>query len=142
MTENKCSDLAPKELKILPEEDCLRTMYEKQANLQERLGRLALARQGNMFDKCKMLMEEVYCLNAELVEMIDRLPFKHWKKYSNSQLKDWENEELRNETLFEYIDALHFFLNIGLVLGFSAEEIFYFYINKNKENHSRQDRGY
>ncbi len=142
MKENKCSHLVPKNIPLLPEKDGFRIIYEKQANLQEKLGRLALARSRDMHGKCSLIMEEIFCMNSELAEMLDRLPFKHWNKYTKRILKDWESKEVREETLMEYIDAFHFFLNIGLILGFTSEEVFYYYEAKNKENHRRQKEGY
>ena len=142
MKKNKCSQLAPKDMPLLPENDGLRIIYEKQASLQEKLGRLALARSKDMHGKCSLIMEEIFCINSEFAEMLERLPFKHWKKYTKKSSKDWESEEVRKETLMEYIDAFHFFLNIGLILGFTPEEVFYYYIEKNKENHHRQEKGY
>lgn len=142
MKKNKCSHLTPENLPLLPSEDSWKKMYEAQAILQERLGRSALSRASDMQKKCLMIIEEIYHMNAELVEMLDRLPYKHWKKYREHETKDWISEDQRIETLFEYVDALHFFMNIGLILGFSPEEVFYYYECKNKENHDRQDRGY
>lgn len=142
MKKNKCSHLVPKDIPLLPERDGFRIIYEKQANLQERLGRLALARSKDMHGKCSLIMEEIFCINSEFAEMLDRLPFKHWKGYSKKSLKDWESKEIREETLMEYIDAFHFFLNIGLILGFAPEEVFYYYMEKNKENLRRQKEGY
>jgi len=126
----------------ITEDDCLRLIYEKQAILQERLGRLAKARNTNMQGKSFMIIEETFHISRELGEMIDNLPFKHWRKYNNKELKTWKNEEQREKVMEEYIDALHFFLNIALILNFSPEEIFEKYMEKNKENHNRQDRGY
>lgn len=142
MKKNRCSHLMPESMPLLPSEDSWKKMYEAQAILQERLGRSALSRSSDMQKKCLMIMEEIYHINAEFAEMMDRLPYKHWKKYEGRQKEDWESEDQRTETLFEYVDALHFFMNIGLILGFSLEEVFYYYECKNKENHGRQDRNY
>jgi dimeric dUTPase (all-alpha-NTP-PPase superfamily) len=117
-------------------------LFEKQSILQERLGRLPLARKSNMKEKCDILKDDIYNVVEELHEMMRELPHKHWKKYSKKFIKDWMSEEHREKTLFEYIDALHFFINIGLILEFSAEEIFEAYIKKNQINHERQNNGY
>ena len=141
-TENKCFDLKPNQLKPLKKGDKLREVFEEQINLQERLGMMALYRKVSLKRKTEFVKDNIIHLGAELTEMLERLPFKHWKKYSKEFESDWESDEQRTETLFEYIDALHFFLNIGIILGFSIEEIYYYYMAKNKENHGRQDRGY
>jgi len=141
MEENKCTHLAPEMLPTLVDDDTLKLIYEKQCDFQEKLGRLALIRKASPRQMCDYLKDQIIQLISELMEILDRLPQKHWKKYPEWD-KGWPSEELRNETLFEYIDALHFFMNIGVVLGFSPEEIRAFYLAKNKENIDRQNRGY
>ena len=42
----------------------------------------------------------------------------------------------------ELIDCLHFFVNLLLCSGMSADEVYQMYMMKNKENHRRQDEGY
>ena len=42
----------------------------------------------------------------------------------------------------ELIDALHFFVNLLLAAGMSAEDVYKLYLMKNAENHRRQDAGY
>jgi dimeric dUTPase (all-alpha-NTP-PPase superfamily) len=142
MEKQRCMNLKPENMGLLPEEDSIKKMLDMQELLQERLGRMSLYRNSNMKAKCDYAKDNIYHLNAELVEMLERLPFKHWKKYSPEMEKDWTSEEQRTETLFEYIDALHFFINIALIFGFTPEEIFNYYMAKNKENHDRQNRGY
>lgn len=127
---------------VLKEKDSWNVMFEKQAILQERLGRLALARKSNMKEKCDILKDDIYNLEEELHELMRELPNKHWKKYPQAFIEDWLNEEHREKTLTEYVDALHFFMNIGLILGFTADEVFCSYVKKNKINHKRQDNGY
>lgn len=142
MEENKCYDLRPEFLEVLSSKDCLKQIFEKQSDLQEKLGRMALYRDATMFEKCEYIKDHIFHMNAELVEMMERLPFKNWKKYSEDFKNDWIDETQRVETLFEFIDVMHFFVNIALVLGFTPEEIFHYYMAKNKENFDRQDRGY
>jgi len=141
-TENKCFDLKPEQLKLLKKGDKLKQIFEEQIALQERLGTMALYRKTNLKGKVEYVKDNIIHLGMELAEMLERLPFKHWKKYSKEFEKDWESDEQRVETIFEYIDALHFFLNIGIILGFSVEEVYYYYMSKNRENFKRQERGY
>ena len=141
-TENKCFDLKPEQLKLLKKGDKLKQIFEEQIALQERLGTMALYRKTNLKGKVEYVKDNIIHLGMELAEMLERLPFKHWKKYSKEFEKDWESDEQRVETIFEYIDALHFFLNIGIILGFSVEEVYYYYMSKNRENFERQNRGY
>lgn len=114
----------------------------KQTCLQDVLGRLSLISSLDMAGKTKLIMEEIFNINKELGEMMSELPFKTWKKYSPGQLSGWVSSSHRDGVLEEYVDALHFFLNIAVILGFSSEEIGAMYFSKNKENHDRQKRGY
>lgn len=67
----------------------------------------------------------------ELHEMLAELPFfKPWKQYS-----DISYDTARKE----FVDALHFFINVALALGFSADELLELYMDKNKENYTRQE---
>lgn len=128
--------------KILKEDDSFRKIYEIQAVLQERVGRLARARVMNRRDKALMIKEEMFDVNKELGEMLEHLPFKYWKKYPITEVEDWRDDKQREDCLEEYVDALHFFTNIGLILGFSPEEVVDKYFYKNKINHKRQDENY
>lgn len=139
---NSCIHLKPLEMPLLPTKDALKIIIQKQAELQERLGRMALYRKADMVEKCDYIKDSIINVNMEFAEMLERLPFKHWKRYPKEMKKGWVDDDQRTETLFEYIDALHFFINIGLILSFSPEEIFNGYMAKNKENFDRQDRGY
>lgn len=127
---------------VLPPEDSLKKIFDLQKGLQERLGRMALSREADMKGKSNMIIQEIFYLNTELSELMYEMPFKNWKSYNDEELKDWANTEHRNNTLEEYIDALHFFINIALVLNFSPEEVFEMYKEKNRINHKRQDRNY
>lgn len=117
----------------------LQEMLNAQENLQERLG----------YDVKEMTAKEITAyikehsihLNQEMNEMLYELPwFKPWKDYSNMTL----DEEMTafNKAREEYIDMLHFMLNIGLALGFEEADMHNMYFDKNKENHKRQDDGY
>ena len=82
----------------------------------------------------------VFC-NQEMQEMLYEIPFfKHWKDYS--KMTDEEVEEAYDKAKEEIIDAWHFFINIMLGLGMTAEELFTRYLDKHKENIRRQDEGY
>lgn len=70
---------------------------------------------------------------VELVEMLNCIPWKWWKKHQN-----WDNEELKKE----WVDVFHFVLNIGILLGFTPDTLLDAYMEKNIINHKRQDNGY
>ncbi len=46
------------------------------------------------------------------------------------------------EEKFDMIDCWFYFIDIYLLLGFTWEQVTEAYMEKNKENHDRQDRGY
>ena len=73
----------------------------------------------------------------ELIELRRECPSrKHWKTDNDKPI----NLEKARE---EYIDAVHFIINTGLVLGFSrAEDILKAYKEKHKVNIIRQKTGY
>ena len=140
--ENICKDLKPKVLDELPETDSLKILYNIQVKLQERLGKLIEYQTENMHEKACDVIYNKHCLEDEISELLARLPWKKWKNYSIEERAGWTSDEQRTETLFEFVDAMHFFLNIAIILGFTPEELFHYYVEKNKENHNRQDRGY
>jgi dimeric dUTPase (all-alpha-NTP-PPase superfamily) len=140
--ENFCKSLRVEKQNILPLSDSFKKIFEIQCDLQEKIGIAPKARASNMQQKSLMLMEQIFCINTEFSELLDRLPWKHWKKYTQEQLKSWINEEQRKEMLFEYVDALHFFLNLAIILELQPEEIISAFLSKNKENFRRQDEGY
>jgi len=56
--------------------------------------------------------------------------------------KPWKNgkplEETRQDRLMEMADILHFFVQLALDQGFTAEEMHAAYVEKNQENRRRQ----
>lgn len=71
--------------------------------------------------------------------------WKPWKAKHNEamerSLSDLTEDELK-ELHMEWIDKLHFFMSEGIALGLTPELITNYYVSKNKENISRQQRGY
>jgi len=95
----------------------------------------------NLKERAAFLRDHFVFCNQEMQEMLYELPyFKPWKDYS--KMTDEEIEEAYNKAKEEIIDAWHFFINIMLGLGMTAEELFTRYLNKHKENIRRQDEGY
>ena len=92
-------------------------------------------------ERVAFIKEHSIHLNQEINEMLYELPFfKPWKDYSNMgpEAIDIAMQKAR----MECVDAWHFFMNIMLALGFSADEFYKMYVAKNNENHRRQDEGY
>lgn len=117
----------------------LQEMMDKQLELQERLGYDIDGMDTE--DRADYIKEFSIHLTQELHELLYEIPFfKKWKIYSNMTEEEINTSWAAAKK--EYIDMLHFMLNIGLALGFSAEEMRDMYMSKNKENHKRQDEGY
>ena len=115
----------------MTEKDMLRQLFEKQDELNRRIG-----------VDCSALGEEEqvtwvlnYCraMSQELAELTDSVPWKWWAKY---QTFDRQNARV------EVVDLFHFLISLALVLGMSADDVFQVYMEKNKLNHARQDSGY
>lgn len=140
--ENICNHLVPEKYDELDKSDSLKIMFEMQTAFQDRVGKLKEYKNSDMFQKCQEAIYNMYCIQDEFSELLGRVPWKKWKFYSPELKRDWFNKEQRDETLMEYIDMFHFFMNIGIIFGFTADEIFAAYKEKNKENFDRQDRGY
>lgn len=94
----------------------------------------------DMQQRTQYIKHHAQYVDQELHEMLRELPyFKEWKHYI---LNSSETIEQLEKAQVEYIDALHFFINIGLALGLTPERITEIYARKNIGNHVRQDHGY
>tara|TARA_R110001632_G_scaffold48342_4_gene121824 strand:+ start:2305 stop:2829 length:525 start_codon:yes stop_codon:yes gene_type:complete len=71
--------------------------------------------------------------------------WKPWKManpiYSSVTL-DELSEEDRKELEFEFIDIMHFVMNIGIAINMSPEKIYEMYMSKAEENKRRNKEGY
>lgn len=77
----------------------------------------------------------------ELMEMLNEMPYyKNWKDYSNMTEDEMARAICKAQK--EYVDALHFFVNVGIAIGLTPDMIRLMYLDKNKENIRRQDEGY
>jgi dimeric dUTPase (all-alpha-NTP-PPase superfamily) len=85
-----------------------------------------------MEEKVKWTKEYLMCIQCESVELLEELPFKHWKDYSNFKVN-------LPEVKYEVIDLLHFWLDICLVWGITGKEVMQYYISKNIQNFQRQE---
>lgn len=114
-------------------------MLQKQREFQERLGSDFDALSAK--ERVAFIKEHSIHLNQEVNEMLYELPhFKPWKDYS--ALTEADEQKMLQKAKMELIDAWHFFMNMALGLGMSAEEFYAMYLAKNSENHRRQDAGY
>ena len=67
----------------------------------------------------------------ECCELDDELNWKPWKNPADL-------DTTRQARLMEMADILHFFVQLALDQGFSADELHQAYLAKNRENRSRQ----
>lgn len=75
-------------------------------------------------------------LGEELVEFRRELPLrKHWSSKRTTPVD-------QTKLLDEYVDALHFFVSIALINGWTSEDVYDAYIAKNQENINRQNNDY
>lgn len=119
--------------------DMLKTIMEKQRELQTRLGTNFAALTDE--ERAAFMRDHRGYMEDEIAEALYEMPnYKSWKDYSG--MSPEKREVQWQKVRMELIDALHFFTNLLLAAGFTAEEVCYMYMEKNKENHERQDRGY
>lgn len=124
-------------------EDKLMQIFELQQKLQERLFSEKFGKDFNKLDPKEIaehIKDNVYFVTEELHEMTRELPYvKNWKTYKMTPVMLHDSV---TKARAELIDALHFFINCALLLGMTPNMILSMYIDKNDENHARQNRGY
>ena len=141
--ENKCSQLFDPNLPKMQEP--LVEIFKMQAQLQGFLankGRAIDYENASFKERVDDITRQWRNMNTEMTELLDRLPWKEWKTYSDEQLAGFTDDEHKLEVYYEYVDVLHFFVNVGLALGIDGEILEKLYYTKNKENFDRQNRGY
>lgn len=119
--------------------DKLREIMKKQAEFQARLG----FNYSNMTpqERAEYMRDNRGYLEDEVAEALYEMPYyKSWKNYDN--MSEGEVLQAWQKVRMELVDSLHFFVNLLLCAGFTADELYEMYIMKNKENHRRQDVGY
>lgn len=93
-------------------------------------------------EKASYIRENILWATDELHEMLHELPFaKTW----SSKYETWSEEKISDQlklTKEEYIDALHFVINIAVALDMSESEIINMYREKNLINYKRQEENY
>ena len=114
----------------------LEKMLQKQKELQDIIQSSFDRKSWDLLDiqeRAHWIKENVLYMQVEIAEFLQELPhFKSWKEYpENSSI--YENSSLHEE----YIDIMFFWLNIGLLLGLSATDIYNLYDNKHSINLQR-----
>jgi predicted DNA-binding protein YlxM (UPF0122 family) len=151
-TENRCSDLEIKDFHSSTK-DALGLIFEKQKELQERLG---FNFDGYTIKEiADFWMVNKHALSDEINEMFDALGgindgignagWKYWKK-DNAKTADMKVEDLSREDqlelFYEWIDGLHFYINFAISMGMTSKDVVNLYMAKNAHNHERQDNNY
>jgi len=120
-------------------EDKLDIIFQKQIELQERLGNIYKINSSDSM-KQKFINQMILAIQEEAIEIMRESAYKNpdyvefgWKKGQTS-----DNEKFKDEIA----DLLHFLVNLCIVSDMDAEELFNRYTGKNKENHERQDNNY
>lgn len=112
--------------------DTLGKLFELQKKLQTRYYNDVDELPKEMPEKIPI---QITSLIAELGEILEEnQKWKNWRKKVPSV--DYEN------LLIEIVDAFHFLINITLFLGFDSHDVYNKFIEKNKENNERQNKGY
>lgn len=113
------------------QEDKLKGMFAKQAELNRRIG----VDTTNLSEGEQPEWVLNYCraLSQETAELIDSVPWKWWANY-----QEYDKQNAR----VEIVDLFHFLISLAQVAGMSAEDVYDIYMQKNKVNFDRQDSGY
>lgn len=142
-----------------PLADMLSVQNELQIALSSKLGRtpapLDIKNKGELVD---FLLDQKLALDDEFRELIEAIHgmsrpesersacWKKWKSKHDDIRSELINENLtlddQKERSFEAIDMMHFVFNILLALGIESDDLYIYYMLKNKENFERQKRGY
>ena len=150
---NECSVLLEKHREAIEQRkkenggNYLETIIQSQKDFQQQLYGLRVFETHDMKKRAQYVDANARELDRELNELVDSLPFKSWKDYTKQQerwalFRDEYTSEEWLEIQYEWVDALHFLLNIGCMLEIDAEKAFALYISKNQENRDRQQRRY
>jgi hypothetical protein len=103
--------------------------------------------EGNAEDVAMVLFLSAQAIAIESAEALDHLStWKWWKDNADADVSLAEYDAIHDgavtETKYEWIDALHFWLNGAIALGMDWQECMDLLFTKQTENHDRQDRGY
>ena len=111
--------------------DILKDMFEKQAELNRRIG--VETTQMPEAEQPKWILNYCRAMSQEIAELTDSVPWKWWAKYQNYN---------KQNARVEIVDLFHFLISLAQVAGLTAEDVHRLYLEKNKVNFQRQDSGY
>ena len=86
--------------------------------------------------------KQAKALMHEAVEIMDWTAWKWWSnRVGNKSGVEPGSLQQVDEIRVEIVDALHFLVNLALLTGMSADDLYNAYLEKNKINHERADSG-
>lgn len=151
----ECSQL-PIENGYSTSKDTLGDLFNLQRTIQEKVLNYSFEEiQNNNAKLLEFWKWNHIAIQSEIMEAFDALGgikdgvgnagWKPWKKsnaaFLEGKLSDLSESDLK-ELKMELIDIQHFLFNLMLSVGMTTEEVYNFYVAKNKENIDRQNRGY
>lgn len=116
--------------------DKLTEMLWLQERLQRRYYGGAAPNELSFNSRINYIKDMMLATTDELHEALRETPWKPWSKTT-----EW-SPEARNAYVDELVDAWHFFMNLMLVAGVTADELHTRYLRKNNINHGRIEDGY
>lgn len=116
----------------LKRDDALITMFERQRYMQEGVYGYDYSAMTNG-ERVIFIKDMVLALEDELHEALGEVGWKPWATSRHVN---------REAYVGELVDALHFLLNLCLVVGVTADELFEKYMAKSRTNIRRQEAGY
>jgi dimeric dUTPase (all-alpha-NTP-PPase superfamily) len=84
-------------------------------------------------ERMQALLENAYSLTDEIHEAMDETGWKPWAKSNHLNREAFHSE---------MVDAWHFFMNMMLHSGMTADDLYQGYLKKNAKNIQRQVEGY
>jgi dimeric dUTPase (all-alpha-NTP-PPase superfamily) len=88
--------------------------------------------------RTRFVKENIIALSCEASELLEWMPWKHWKTYQDAEMSLEDIIEAR----YEVVDMFHFLFNLSFCLGMTPEMVFDGFMRKQEENRDRQKRGY
>jgi len=86
-------------------------------------------------EKTRWTKQFILCMQSELTELLDQMPWKHWKQYNYSNVDD-------KALKFEIADLFIFLTGIAAIWNMDGKEILEYITNKMNINFERQNKGY
>lgn len=116
--------------------DFLEKMYEAQLKLNKRIGRDTLCDE----NKEEYILDLIIAMEDEVQELKNCLNWKWWSKVYKDHKKYGVID--KQNAVVEMVDILHFYISLMQTLDITPQKLYDVYIQKNKINLERQDKGY